>query len=165
MGARKLTASIGRGPVSEIAAAGVVLLSAISVGLGYSLRPWKSEIREVRRAIAALPPEQTVLVQGGLYPHAGYETRVRLLTAQDVLSVENANDVILLASRGSAYPLNRHQWRCLWSLPAAAPLRPGLVAIPVTPAAQQCLSPASGAQPREHRRSGRKRLEGVSPNR
>jgi Predicted membrane protein (DUF2079) len=76
--ARRLLSDPGR---AERAASVAVLLGALLVGSGhrgYSLRPWKAEVAAVPEAVAALAGEQTVLVQSGLFPHAGYDERFEL---------------------------------------------------------------------------------------
>ena len=45
-----------------------------------------------------------MLVQSGLYPHAGYEERVQLLTPEALLETQNAGVAVLLAPAISAYP-------------------------------------------------------------
>lgn len=140
VGARTLTRSVLRGPIAEVTAAGLVVASAWSIGLGYSLRPWKGELGAVRHALIALGSQDKVFVQGELYPHAGYDRHVQLLTAHDVQAQASQSAVILLASRGSAYPLRKNQWRCLTSLPRLSAMPGGLLAVPVTATARQCVS-------------------------
>ena len=55
--------------------------------------------------LRALDGGQTVLVQSGLYPHAGYESRVQLLTPETLKDPRNAGAVVVLAPGLSGYPL------------------------------------------------------------
>jgi uncharacterized membrane protein len=138
-GARKLISWFRPGPVAEVAAAAVILATTVSTGLGYSLRPWKGELKAVPEALAHLAGYDEVLVQGGLYPHAGYEGHVQLLTRHDLRATEGARVAILLATRGSTYPLKQHEWKCLTDLPRLAPMPHGLLAILATPEARGCI--------------------------
>jgi hypothetical protein len=88
---------------AELTAAAAVLLGALLVGGGYSLRPWRAEVAAMPDAMRQLQNEPIVLVQSGLYPHAGYEARVRLLTPETLHDAAGA--VALLAPALSAYPL------------------------------------------------------------
>jgi uncharacterized membrane protein len=91
-----------------IAAAAVAagsLLPSISTG-GYSLRPWRPETAEVATVLQQLKDEPAVLVQSGLYPHAGYESRVQLLTKESLGDDRYAGAAIVLAPALSAYPMD-----------------------------------------------------------
>lgn len=110
-------------------AAAVILLGALLAGHGYSLRPWRTEVSAVPRAIELLSTEPVVLVQSGLYPHAGYEARVQLLTPQALRDPANAEAAILLARRIGAFPLHRRDISKLLQRPAIAPMPGGLIAI------------------------------------
>jgi hypothetical protein len=81
------------------------LLPSISTG-GYSLRPWRPEIRELPAVLAQLQGERTVLVQSGLYPHAGYDSRVQLLTKESLADARYAGAAVVLAPAMSAYPMD-----------------------------------------------------------
>ena len=139
VGARRLVSWFRPGPIAEVAAAFVLAVTTLSTGLGYSLRPWKHELKAVPEALARLEGYDGVLVQGGLYPHAGYDGHVQLLTPHDLRASEGKRVAILLARRGSTYPLKQHEWNCLISLPPVAAMPEGLVAVPVTPEAGRCL--------------------------
>ena len=117
----------------------MILATTVSTGLGYSLRPWKGELKAVPEALAHLAGYDEVLVQGGLYPHAGYEGHVQLLTPHDLRATEGTRVAILLATRGSTYPLKQHEWKCLTDLPRLAPMPHGLLAILATPEARGCI--------------------------
>jgi hypothetical protein len=139
LGSRTLARSILPIARAELAATALTLFSALSIGLGYSLRPWKAELGSVKEAVSALAAYDRVLVQGGLYPHAGYESRVQLLTSHELQAQEGQSAVILLSHRGSSYPLKRRQWRCLTSLPGLEGMPSGLIAVPVTGDAGDCV--------------------------
>ena len=90
-------------------------------------------------ALARLGGYDAVLVQGGLYPHAGYDAHVQLLTPHDVRALEGKRVAILLARRGSTYPLKQEEWKCLIDLPPLASMPDGLLAVPLTPEAGRCM--------------------------
>ena len=100
--------NINRNKAHVIAAAVVAggsLLPSISTG-GYSLRPWRPETAEVGTVLQHLKDEPAVLVQSGLYPHAGYESRVQLLTKDSLVDERYAGAAIVLAPALSAYPMD-----------------------------------------------------------
>jgi hypothetical protein len=138
-GARRLTSWFLPAPRVEVAAASIVLVTSVSTGLGYSLRPWKHELKAVPEAVARLSEYDEVLVQGGLYPHAGYDGHVQLLTPHDLRATEGKQAAILLAPRGSIYPLEKQQWECLAELPRVTPIPDELIAVPVTSEARRCV--------------------------
>ena len=92
-----------------VIAAGVIvagsLLPNISSG-GYSLRPWRPEIRELSDVLKNLDGERIVLVQSGLYPHAGYDSRIQLLTKNSLADARYVGAAIVLAPAMSAYPMD-----------------------------------------------------------
>jgi len=145
-GARTITRWLPQRAVGTCLAGVLVIASALSYGLGYSLRPWKYELRAVPEALARLQDRHTVLVQGGLYPHAGYADRVQLLTEHALRGVENDQAVMLLATRGSAYPLKKEQWRCLIALPSVAAMPDRLLATEVSTEARRCLDSRRSAR-------------------
>jgi uncharacterized membrane protein len=121
---------------AQLAAAIVVFAAAVLVGAGgrgYSLRPWKAEVGAVPDAIAALRTEPVLLVQSGLYPHAGYEGRVKLLTRETLDDAQRSGAALLLAPRVHAYPLAREDVERLARTPAIVELPPGLIAVRVGP--------------------------------
>ena len=102
--ARRLGVSVVR---ARLIATLAVLSGALLVGStrgGYSLRPWKAEVRQVSAALSDLGGERLVLVQSGLYPHAGYETRVQLLTPETLRDPNSDGAAVMLAPGLSAYP-------------------------------------------------------------
>jgi len=102
--ARRLGASPGR---TQVVAATALLLGSLFVGVGhrgYSFRPWKPEIAAVPAALGRLASEPLVLVQSGLFPHAGYDERFRLLTPETLRDPKSAGAPVLLARRIDAYP-------------------------------------------------------------
>ena len=108
-------------------AAGAVLLGALAVGSGdrgYSLRPWRAEVAALPAALATLDAEPVVLVQSGLYPHAGYDPRLQLLTHETLAHPDSAGAPVLIAPALGAYPLTRDeiarlgQWRRAAGTPA-----------------------------------------------
>jgi len=117
---------------ARLVAAGTILLGALLVGSsdrGYSLRPWKREIAAVPAAVAQLTDERVVLVQSGLYPHAGYDARIRLLTQEAVLDPRNAGAAVLLAGGVSAYPFQPHELGSLTTLSPIRQMPGGLLAV------------------------------------
>ena len=119
-------------PAPALASA-IVVLAAMSVGPGYTVMPWKPEVTSVSRAIELLANERVVLVQSGLYPHAGYDERVRLLTPRTLRNPANVGAAALIAPRVSSYPFKRRAISCLAELPVIAPMPGGLMAVRVVP--------------------------------
>ena len=116
----------------QLWAAAVVVLGALLVRsdtAGYSLRPWRREVAAVRDAAASLGSERVVLVQSGLYPHAGYSSRVQLMTREGLRDPRNAGATIILAPGVSAYPLSDDELAALERLPPVAHLSAGLIAV------------------------------------
>lgn len=112
-----------------LVAAALLLGGAILVGgthRGYSLRPWKAEIAALPGALAHFADEPVVLIQSGLFPHAGYDPRFKLLTPETLDDPAHATAVIVLGRNVSAYPFNakapRHDAH-LAALLAAPPIR------------------------------------------
>jgi uncharacterized membrane protein len=102
--ARRLGASPAR---TQVAAAAALVLGSLLVGVGhrgYSFRPWKAEIAAVPEALGRLADEPLVLVQSGLFPHAGYDQRFRMLTPETLRDPKSAGAPVLLARRIDAYP-------------------------------------------------------------
>jgi uncharacterized membrane protein len=127
--ARRLVANAGQ---AQLWAAVAVLLGPLLVGSGhrgYSLRPWKTEITAVPQALAQLANESRVLVQSGLFPHAGYDERFQLLTPETLEDPRNAGAVLLLARRVSAYPFSGAEVARLSRLPTVGALPGGLTAV------------------------------------
>lgn len=120
------------GARSRAYAAALVVLGALTGGMtdaGYSLRPWRQEIPAVSRALAAAGPDQPVLVQSALYPHAGYAEHVQLLTRETLTDPRFENARLLLAPALSAYPMTREEIEPLLTLaPVTAP-HDGLVLV------------------------------------
>ncbi|MEO7273120.1 MAG: DUF2079 domain-containing protein [Vicinamibacterales bacterium] len=114
---------------AEVLAATLVVLSALTVGLGYSVRPWKAELAGVQKALETLGLDTVVLVQSGLYPHAGYAPTVKLLALNSLSNPDYHNAIVLLAPGLSAYPLTPSQRRCLEALPSAGTMPGGLMAV------------------------------------
>lgn len=137
-GARVLTGLVLSPARAEAAAAAIVVASALAIGLGYSLRPWKPELREVRAALQRLAAHDVVLVQSGLYPHAGYDPRVQLLAEHSLRDPSLSSAVALLAPNASAYPFTRDELACLVALPEAAKMPQGLRAVHLS-GASACL--------------------------
>ncbi len=53
---------------------------------------------------------------------------------------------MLLATRGSAYPLKKEQWRCLIALPSVVPMPDRLLATEVSTEARRCLDSRRSAR-------------------
>lgn len=120
------------GGYARLAAAAAIVLGALLVGSGdrgYSLRPWKSELAAVPEALERLANEPVVLVQSGLYPHAGYDRRVRLLTPETLKEAKDAGAVVLLAPGVSAYPFRPSDLDDLEKLAPTSPMPEGIVAV------------------------------------
>ena len=133
--ANRVVPDIGR---AALLAATLVLLGAVLVGSGssgYSLRPWSAEVAALPDALSRLADERVVLVQSGLYPHAGYDERIQLLTPETLRNPHYAGAAVLMAPMMGAYPFGPHD---LDSLRQLAPIRAmpgGLLAVrkPVAP--------------------------------
>jgi hypothetical protein len=93
------------------------------------LRPWRAEIASVPALLAKLADEPVVLVQSGLYPHAGYDERIRLLTPDALKDPANAGAIALLAPAVGAYPFSRAELQRLTALPPDGPATDGLLAV------------------------------------
>jgi uncharacterized membrane protein len=120
-----------RGRAAAMAGA-AVMFGALAGGIadaGYSLRPWKAEIASVPGMLETLGEDRVVLVQSGLYPHAGYAPHVQLLTRDTLRDPRYAGAVLVLARRVSAYPLSADETAALYALPAIARSDSGLVAV------------------------------------
>jgi uncharacterized membrane protein len=132
-GALTLTRRVLRGePRAQLGAAALVLSGALLVGAGsrgYSLRPWKPEVAAVPAAVQLLRDEPVLLVQSGLYPHAGYEERVQLLTRESLDEARRTGAVLLISPRVHAYPLEREEVEALRRLPSIGELPGGLRAV------------------------------------
>jgi uncharacterized membrane protein len=117
---------------AQLGAAALVLSAALLVGAGsrgYSLRPWRPEVAAVPIAVQLLRHEPVLLVQSGLYPHAGYEPRVQLLTRESLAG--NPGAAVLIAPRVHAYPMAREEIEALRSLPSVGEVPAGLSAVRV----------------------------------
>jgi uncharacterized membrane protein len=126
---RLLMAHPGR---ARVFAAGLLVFGALLGGIsnaGYSLRPWKPEIAAVPGVLSALGQNEVILVQSGLYPHAGYGSHIQVLTQATLDDPRYARAVLLLAPAVSAYPLTPADTAALYRLPVVAPAPPGLVAV------------------------------------
>src|SRR4029077_6032697 len=131
--ARRLIAHAGH---AHRAAPAAALLGPLLVGSGhrgYSLRPWKPETAAVKDALTQLGPEPRILVQSGLFPHAGYDDRVQLLTPETLADPRNAGAVLLLARRIGSYPFFGAEMDRISSFPSAGAVPGGLLAVRVTP--------------------------------
>jgi hypothetical protein len=118
----------------QVRSYGIYYAGALLGGItdaGYSLRPWKAEIAAVPSALAQLASEPVVLVQSGLYPHAGYESRVQLLTPEAVTDPRNAGAAVLLAPSVSAWPVPTEQLVSLERLSPIGAMPRGLIAVRV----------------------------------
>ena len=117
---------------ARVAASFAIVCGALLAGItnaGYSLRPWKSEIAAVPRVLVSLAQERAVLVQSGLYPHAGYESRVQLLTKETLRDPRYAGAAILLAPRVSGYPLTPDELAALSRFPVVASTPDGVLVV------------------------------------
>jgi len=131
-GARGITELLNGGAQTRVVAAVVIVIAALAGGLssgGYSLRPWKQEIAKLPQVIESLNAEKSLLVQSGLYPHAGYDSRVQLLTSQTLGDPRFAGAAIVLAPGLSAYPFDADALAPLLLLPEVLRTREGLVVV------------------------------------
>jgi hypothetical protein len=116
-------------PRAHAVAAATVLLAALLAGAtdrGYTLRPWSEQIVAVPSALSTLGAEPVVLVQSGLYPFAGYESRIKLLTPETLADPSHAGAAVLLARAIGGYPFTREQIAELAASPSARHLEHGL---------------------------------------
>jgi len=132
-GARRLADRFGthRGGARAVAAA-VILVGALLAGVsnaGYTLRPWRPEVGAVPRMLRELRGERSVLVQSALYPHAGYDERVQLLTPESLRDPRSAGAALLLAPALSAYPLSAAELGALSRLRSVAESPEGLLVV------------------------------------
>ncbi len=117
---------------ARLVASAAIVLGALLGGVtdaGYSLRPWKAEIAAVPSVLAQLAGEPVVLVQSGLYPHAGYESRIQLLTPDALTNPQNAGAAILLAPAISAWPVPKEELTSLARLAPIGAMPRGLLAV------------------------------------
>ena len=127
--ARRLIRNDGH---AQLAAAGIVLLGALLVGSwhrGYSLRPWKAEIAAVPDALALLSGEPIVLVQSGLFPHAGYDERFKLLTPETLTDPRHKRAAVILARHVGAYPFEKEDLADFTELTPIRSMPGGIVAV------------------------------------
>jgi uncharacterized membrane protein len=111
----------------NVFAAVLILVGALLGGVsdaGYSLRPWRSEIRAVRDVIRTANRDQGLLVQSALYPHAGYESHVQLLTRDTLEDRRYKNALLVLAPRLDTYPLTPGEIASLAESPRSRTLLP-----------------------------------------
>lgn len=130
--ARRMAAGEAR---AQALAASAVVLGVLLVGSwhrGYSLRPWKPEIAAVPQALAAFSGERTVLVQSGLFPHAGYDGRFKLLTPDTLGDPLNQGVPLILARGIGAYPFKKTDVAELVLLKAPPATTGGIVTIEVS---------------------------------
>ena len=132
-GARRLADRFGthRGRARTVAAA-AILAGALFAGIsdaGYSLRPWKPQVAAVPGMLRQLNGERFVLVQSALYPHAGYDQRVQLLTTDSLRDPRYAGAALLLAPGLSAFPMSAAEIEPLLRQETIAPSADGLVVV------------------------------------
>jgi hypothetical protein len=144
---------------AELLAAAAVVLGALLVGSGsrgYSFRPWKAEVTAMPDALHRLADEPMVLVQSGLFPHAGYDERFRLLTPETLNDPRHAAAVVLFAPRVSAYPFTAPRLaENLAGLPAIGGLPDGLFAVRLPDLRSRCGTGGGGS--RQRRAGGERR--------
>jgi uncharacterized membrane protein len=153
--ARRLVPNVAH---AQLAAAVAVLLGPLLVGSGhrgYSLRPWKSETAAVQDALTQLGAEPKVLVQSGLFPHAGYDERFQLLTPETLADPRNEGAVLLLARRVGAYPFFGTEMDRISRFPSAGAVPGGLLAVRITPDATEKVRKLQNKRERVRGRSSR----------
>lgn len=117
---------------ARVIAAALVVTGSLVPSLsssGYSLRPWRSEIRELPSVLRELSAERTVLVQSGLYPHAGYDVRIQLLTNESLADPRYAGAAIVLAPALNAFPMEETVLNGLARQPAIVSAEKGVLAV------------------------------------
>jgi uncharacterized membrane protein len=114
---------------AEAAAAMAVLLGALVAGLGFSVRPWRAEHAAVPAALAQLSDQPVVLVQSELFPHAGYDSRVQMLTPGSLRDPRYAGAAVLLAPNIGAYLIAPTDLDRLRELESITPVPDGLRAV------------------------------------
>jgi predicted membrane protein DUF2079 len=130
-GAQRLADRFGSHRGRTIAAA-AILAGALLAGIsdaGYILRPWKPQVGAVPRVLRQLERERFVLVQSALYPHAGYDARVQLLTNESIRDPRYAGAALLLAPGLSVYPLSTAEFEALSGLDVIARSNEGLLVV------------------------------------
>jgi uncharacterized membrane protein len=132
-GAQRVTTLLwGDRDRARVAASFLIVCGALLAGItdaGYSLRPWKPEVAAVPGIVRSLGQERVVLVQSGLYPHAGYESRVQLLTKDTLRDPQYAGAAILLAPRVSGYPLTPDELAALSRRPVITSTPDGVLVV------------------------------------
>jgi uncharacterized membrane protein len=137
------------GNLSLVAAS--LLLPAMFAGgfdRGYSLRPWRSEVLALPDALAKLSKERVVLVQSSLYPHAGYDPRIKLLTHHTLGDPRYRDAAIVVAEGMHSFPLDADEIARLGRLPPIDSMPPGLVAVRLPEGSQVALPSTTAAAPR-----------------
>jgi hypothetical protein len=117
---------------ARVLAAGLIVIGSLVPNVsnaGYSLRPWRPEVGTLSGVLSQLNGERAVLVQGGLYPHAGYDSRVQLLTKESLADARYAGAAIVLAPAMSAYPMDAPELNALVQRPVILSTATGLVVI------------------------------------
>jgi uncharacterized membrane protein len=117
---------------ARVAAPVLIISGALLSGItdaGYSLRPWKPEVAAVPRILDTLEQERAVLVQSGLYPHAGYASQVQLLTHDTLRDPQYAGAAIVLAPRLSGYPLTPDELATLSRWPSITSTPDGVLVV------------------------------------
>ena len=137
-GARALAARMCGASRSELVAALLVVVSALVLRPGYMLRPWRPELAQVKTLVNQLASEDRILVQSGLYPHAGYASNAQLLAPPSLSDPASAGAMLLLAPDVSAFPFDRSELQCLASGPGREQLSEGLLAVRLTERALSC---------------------------
>jgi uncharacterized membrane protein len=112
-------------------AAAVIMCGALVAGIsnaGYVLRPWKEQVTALPAFLRTLDREQALLIQSGLYPHAGYESRVQLLTPETLKEARYRGATIVLAPGVNGFPFTSAELEELEQLPRVAQGH-GLIAV------------------------------------
>ena len=107
----------------------VAAVLAGSTDGGYSLRPWSPAVRALPAALNRVSNEPLILVQSALYPHAGYDSRIQLLTPHALQTPMNVEPVLVLTSTESAYPFNEREARAMLKFPRVADVPGGIVIV------------------------------------
>ena len=128
-GARALVGRVLPGAKAVPVAAALVVIGALVIGPGYALRSWRAEVAAVASAIELLGDEKIVLVQSSLYPHAGYDARVQLLTPRALADPANRNAAVLIAPDLRRYPFADAEFARLLVAPSIREVPGGLSAV------------------------------------
>ena len=121
IGARSLASSLRRLPRPDLYAAAALTAGALLVfgtRAGYVLRPWNADVAAVSSLLTSLKQERLILVDSNLYPHAGYDSRIQLLTPDTLQAKDSAGAAIVLTKHRDPYPFTKEAMQEVRRLPS-----------------------------------------------